>query len=244
MSQKEPEVVFTKIEFFNIGLLTGQSKVTGREQGLRATPIWDNFNQMLEGANDKFRAFKRFIHYNLTTIRLASKNGDFNLFLPFERGGLGFTQDPNIPFKITSFQRRLATVLESEYRDKISRGELPRPFLGTQAQAEVTGTKLFHVPELKLVPRIGPVEQEHKAYVPPEKKFPNLSVVGDIEKDFLSFKLPNKENKSLRQVRTNTDNRMGKEILQWPYRVVEIPYRREYSVTKTFENIPMQDLME
>lgn len=244
MGESKGEKTFKKIEFFNIGLLTGQSKISGREQGLRATPIWDNFNQVIEGASNKARAFRRFIHYNLSAIKLATKNGDFNLFLPFERGGLGFNQDVSIPFNITSFQRRLATVLENEYREKISTGKLPRPFLGTKAQTEVTGTKLHHVPELRLVTRIGPVEQEHSAYVPPEKKFPNLSVVGDIDHDYLSFKLPNKEDKSLRQVRTNTDNRMGKEILQWPYRVVEIPYTRNSPVNQTVENIPMWDLME
>jgi len=257
MDQLPTGVTFTKIEFFNVGLLTGQSKITGRDQGLRAAPIWDNYNEVMYGASNKARTHKRFIHYNLGAIKMATKNGDFNLFLPFERGGLGFVQNDAVPYHITSFQRRFATVLEEEYRKGLEAGEISPTSLGVVSTEPVsTGIRLFHKPVLKLTPRIGPVGTISAKYEPPEFSYPILSQVGDIDKAPLKFKLPSKKDKRLQLVRSNTHNRMSnREIEHWPWRTVEVPYivgappigveaAFESPPQKVVELTPMQDYFD
>jgi hypothetical protein len=246
MNKLESGVSFKKYEFFNIGLLTGQSKVTGRESGLRAQPVWDNYNQVLAGAVNPVRAHKRFIHYHKETIKTVTKNGDFNLFLPFERGGLGFVNH-NVPYHITSFQRRFATVLESELREGLREGKIKPSALGVvSSDPASTGVRLKHNPTLKLTPRIGPVEQISSKYTPPEFKYPILSQVGVVDPPPLKFRIPQKRDKRLELVRTNTFTRMStRRIEHWPYRVVEVPYTPE--VVETLYKsapTPMQDFME
>ena len=103
----------TKIEFFNVGLLTGQSKITGR-MGAKCAPIWDIYDETMRGATDIDRAHRRFIHYHRESIDLMTQRGNLNLFIPREFGGLGF-HNPGVENYTTAFQLRLGTVLRSHY---------------------------------------------------------------------------------------------------------------------------------
>lgn len=104
---------FTKIEFFNTGLLTGDSFKTGR-QGAREAPIWDIYDEAVRGATDIPRAHRRFLHYHSERIRRMTQNGELNLFVPREFGGLGF-KNHGVPNYLTSYQKRLGTILRRDY---------------------------------------------------------------------------------------------------------------------------------
>jgi len=124
--------VFTQIGYLNTGLLTGMSKITGRES-VQRLPIWDTHNVVVKFAADPIRAHNRFLHYNLLDIKefctIAEKT-TANLFLPFSKGGLGFDVPLGMDFKITSFQRKFATFLQEESLAKLERVEDPSSALG------------------------------------------------------------------------------------------------------------------
>jgi len=93
--------------FLNVGLLIGQSKsgVIGEK-----LPIWDLYNKVLKGAYNPVDTHKRFLYYHRDSVAQVSKNGNYNLFLPKDLGGLGFIRpSPAIDVRITAFQRQLAT---------------------------------------------------------------------------------------------------------------------------------------
>jgi hypothetical protein len=54
--------MFIQQGVLNAGLLTGQSKLTGRA-GVRVAPLWDYFNEVVRGAVDPVRAKRRFLYY-------------------------------------------------------------------------------------------------------------------------------------------------------------------------------------
>jgi len=107
--------------YLNVGLLKGQSKsgVIGE-----TLPIWDLYNKVLKGSNDKLNAHKRFMMYHKNSITQCTgskkingivKGGNYNLFLPKVLGGLGFIRPtPLLEVKITNFQRQLATYFHNK----------------------------------------------------------------------------------------------------------------------------------
>jgi len=137
--------VFTKIGYLNAGLLTGQSKVTGRDV-VQRMPIWAIHNTVIEGAADPIRAHNRFLHYYMDDIKdfcSVAEKTTANLFLPFQRGGLGFDVPLGYEFKITSFQRKFATFLEEESLASLSRAEDPSAALGLVVRKVRSGIKNF-----------------------------------------------------------------------------------------------------
>jgi len=122
------QVNFKKYFPINCGSLLG-SKVDGRADYQNA-PIWDKFNSSIRGALDKELFVKRFLCFNRAIIKPMTwtKDGSLNLFLPHERGGVGFVlpwQPSEIPTKedgtplvyLTKHQKNLASALCNSFRE-------------------------------------------------------------------------------------------------------------------------------
>jgi hypothetical protein len=102
--------IFQKINYLNVGLLTGQSKLSGRESD-RLMPFWSTYNVVIDGAVTPERAHRRFIHYNRPLVDQVTNNGEYSLFTHPVLGGLGCHIPKNMTPRFTAFQRRLALVL-------------------------------------------------------------------------------------------------------------------------------------
>lgn len=111
----------TPVPFLNIGLLMGQAKVTAR-LSMKLRPIWDFYNEVIDGAHSKVRAHHRFLHYHREVIEKLTNRGEYNLFISQTFGGLGFKLDPEVkaaggpggaPVHFTPFQRRFGGYLKS-----------------------------------------------------------------------------------------------------------------------------------
>jgi hypothetical protein len=99
------------LPYYNTGLLTGQSKVCGRLEG-RTRPVASILNEVLEGAAIPATAFRRYVFYNRDSVKQATTNGLFNLFLDRHVGGLG-VDSRGIEYKVTRFQSHLGTQILS-----------------------------------------------------------------------------------------------------------------------------------
>lgn len=110
------------LPFFNIGLLTGQSKLVARA-GEAQLPIWDYYNLVMEGSNNRARAHGRFMHYHRDTISDMTNKGEQNLFIHPLMGGLGFKLYPEVcpEYYMTAWQYKIAL---------ITRTTLLAPFVG------------------------------------------------------------------------------------------------------------------
>jgi hypothetical protein len=103
--------VISEIGFLNVGLLTGQSKLNKRKKEL--LPAYAIYNEVMKGAQDKFRAHQRFLHYQKDDVKYCTKEGEFSLFISPLLGGCGFDLydevKPHIYF--TNFQIKLASYI-------------------------------------------------------------------------------------------------------------------------------------
>jgi hypothetical protein len=122
---------FVRVPYLNVGLLTGQSKISGREKAATA-PVEDYYNLTIGGAINKARAHRRFIHYHKAEIIRQTDSGRYSLFAPRVLGGLGFKKVPGVeePY-FTIFQRRLASQL-------LKRGT--QPYTGDDSPYKIVGT--------------------------------------------------------------------------------------------------------
>jgi hypothetical protein len=109
------------VGYLNAGLLTGQTKLTGREQASQA-PIWDYYNLLMAGSNDPARAHRRFLHYHIEEIKKLTWKGLLPLHLPPRLGGFGF-QCPDGLVYTTTVQRRLATFLFERFLADLRSGK-------------------------------------------------------------------------------------------------------------------------
>ena len=129
--------------FLNVGLLTGQSKITGRRDA-SLLPLWDLYNLVLRGSIDPVRSHRRFLHYHKRSIALFTSNGRYNFAASKWKGGLGFESSkypdlmssPWAP-KFTRFQRQLAHLAKrallrkpSTLRGIVLRAETEGPLAG------------------------------------------------------------------------------------------------------------------
>nr|WPR18240.1 MAG: hypothetical protein [Crogonang virus 48] len=129
---------FEEINYFNVGLLLGQSKGVDRNPD-RRLPFAELYRISVGNACDQRRAHDRFIHYNLKQIRDFTGNGKYNLFIPIHLGGLGFPlfksikewkvpgPDGQMVYKIhfTPFQVQFATFLSLRVKQVSAEGEIP-----------------------------------------------------------------------------------------------------------------------
>lgn len=119
----------TEQTYLNVGLLIGQSKSGTVGDVL---PVWDLYNKVLLGANNKIHAHNRFLHYHKNTLSDVSKRGFYNFFLPKIIGGLGMQRmHPDIAVEITSRQRQLATFLHNQITEIIEVPKIGKPFMSS-----------------------------------------------------------------------------------------------------------------
>jgi hypothetical protein len=185
---------FTFLGYLNTGLLTGQSKLTGRDTAKDA-PVWALYNETVRNAVRPSRAHRRFLHYNKELIDRSTNHGEYNLFLPFSRGGLGFTRPELLSNRLTSFQRRWAYFLKERKRASVEKGELPPRFsLGLVQERGFFTKPLFlrHRPALTLEPIFGPYNKGILPFEEKEYKFPILARPYDFDRPKLSFRFPSK----------------------------------------------------
>jgi hypothetical protein len=161
-----PQHSFKPIPFFNVGLLTGQSKLTGRESA-RKLPLNATWDEVCSGALDESRAFRRFVHYNREHILEQSNYGEFNLFVPTYRGGLGMRvprgwsgpAGESADWHITSFQQRFASLLKRMQEEDILSGCLPSGgSLGIVRDNPVRSRLDYHHKRLLRTVPYGPLE--------------------------------------------------------------------------------------
>jgi len=215
---------FRYVGYYNTGLLTGQSKVTGRANA-RLAPVWALYNEVVRGAVNPARAHRRFLHYHKTDIAAVSRMNEsttFNLGLPFQRGGLGFEIPDSITTHITAFQRRFASYLEGHTREMVLIGSEPRLLLGLVTERKTTREiPIKHVPILELIPSVGPMNKYYSEYTPMVYTLPPLSQDIDPDRPELIVKFPRKHD--MRAFRSGTYRRMSsQDIHHWPYRLAEV----------------------
>jgi hypothetical protein len=160
---------FHFIKYLNAGLLIGQYKKTGK-QSEKLLPLWDIYNLTIHTAVDPLRAHRRFLHYHHHAIKRLTLGGIFQLFAPFERGGLGFRPPEGLEFSLTSTQQRFAMLLEEEFfKDPGQHAKI-----ALVSRKKTTQVCYYHNPNWKICPVIGPLEQnvlekprDTKVHLPP-----------------------------------------------------------------------------
>lgn len=204
----------------NAGLLTGQSKITGRANA-RHAPIWDYYNEVVHNAVNPFRAHQRFMHYHRAEIMALTGRGQYNLFLPFERGGLGFLPIPGWMPKVTSFQRRFAEFLERKFLSD----PMCMPKIALVSGKNQSRLVLYHQPRITVGAKTGPQPQDCLPFYEREVSLPPLALAGeDPERAELRVRLPRP--RTIREFRTGTFKRMGGEVMSFPWMPYEVSLRR------------------
>jgi hypothetical protein len=216
----------------NAGLLTGQSKITGRDTA-RLAPIWDYYNEVIHNAINPERAHRRFMHYHRNTIKeisvLKTRNPSwqdgstadrtvsttFNLFLPFERGGLGFIPFPGMKVRLTRFQRRYASYLESAFLSEPEK----IPKIALVSKRTQHKTTYYHEPRWIVGPKIGP--QQQFVSIPEDKEVwtPPLALAGEIERPEMVARLPYRQLKDFRS--TTRPQMADKDIFTFGWQLLE-----------------------
>jgi len=190
---------FRFLGYLNTGLLTGQSKLTGRDTAKDA-PVWALYNETVHNSVQPSRTHRRFLHYNKELILRASNKGEFNLFAPFSNGGLGFNLPVGVSNSFTSFQRRWAYFISKVREDFVEKDELPPRFsLGLVQERAWFSQPLLkrYRPRLSLEPVLGPYNKGILPLQDKEYKYPILSQPYEFDRPKLSFKLPRKSTKVL-----------------------------------------------
>jgi hypothetical protein len=102
----------TALGFLNVGLLTGQSKLTGRrkEQNI---PLSEWHRRTAVSAINPVKAHGYFLHYHSKEIQEQTRFGGMtlNLFAHPLKGGLGFSVPAGIEARYSLEQRRIAEAL-------------------------------------------------------------------------------------------------------------------------------------
>jgi hypothetical protein len=103
---------FSILGFLNVGLLTGQAKLSGRD-ALRLLPISGWHAQSVITSLNPPLAHNWFLHYHLPTIQKQTRFGGttLNIFAHPLKGGLGFVVPPGVEPRYSPEQRRLAEAL-------------------------------------------------------------------------------------------------------------------------------------
>jgi len=213
--------------YLNVGLLTGQSKITGRKDA-QDMPIWDLYNYVIPTSVRPLRTDKRFLHYYKEQIEKLSNKGTYNLHLPHRRGGLGMIVPNGLDFYITSFQRRWATYLENSYNRLLEDGVLPsgqEVGLVSAGRPPNRPIMVYHKPLLILEPIIGPHSRGAVEFEERVVEYPILAkpfFEGELASGGVIARLPRR--KFLRAFREEKPSRMGtKRILFYDSLVMEIP---------------------
>jgi hypothetical protein len=174
-------VTFHGCGYLNVGLLTGQSKLSGRSE-TQVSPIWSYYNEVIRGAVDPVRAHERFLHYNREVIDDLTQSGNYSLFLDPLYGGLGFHLDPRLETSVrqtsegprpmvrfTPFQRRFGHFLRRAAKQPFE-GEFEkfRPFRGivVPSSTKMPVRHLYHFGHFKTRAMWGPADSSGRLYTP------------------------------------------------------------------------------
>jgi len=124
----KPTSSFRILDFMNVGLLTGQSKLSGRA-ALADMPLRDWYALSVPTAMSPPYAHKRFLHYHRDAIVRQTRfleKGTLNIFAHPLLGGLGFPRVDGVDPSYSPDQRRLAYLLKAA---------LLRPFTGLETDS-------------------------------------------------------------------------------------------------------------
>jgi hypothetical protein len=213
---------FIFLPYLNAGLLTGQSKVTGRE-GAQLAPVWAYYNEVIPNAVRKDNAHRRFVHYHSEKLKQFTNEGNFNFFVPIDYGGLGFTHSPCVDLGLTSFQRRFATFLKREALAQVSQGTIPKG-----GSVGIVKKMTLHCPttiwkgkpKLTFQEQVGPLNEGFVDFEEKEVKYPILALRSEHMYKEQKIRLPKKA--TMRSFRTGVWPAMGnKELFRPLGRIVQ-----------------------
>lgn len=178
-----------EIKHLNCGLLIGKAK-TGDARPEEKRPIWDIYNKLVDNCPNPERVHRRFIHYNKHLIQECTLKGNYNLFLTFDQGGLGF-QNERVPRNYTNFQRRFASFLREEQDDMASGGKVPDKSLGLVTRREQGLLKRKRTKVLTRMPFVGPLPEGWREVSSLDIPIPmNTSPLPLYDRDDYYFQLP------------------------------------------------------
>jgi hypothetical protein len=198
---------FRKADYLNAGLLTGQSKITGRDTA-KAAPVWDLYNEVVGGAANPERAHRRFVHYHLSTIKDITRGGLLNLSSPTLLGGWGF-EIPESCLRVTKRQVALSAFLKKRAIASISRGEEPRALNGLVLDTPSVGLTLHRYHPLVPWPRTLPLPRDlrllrEKIILPHVLETPHYTVTtDDVSYRILPQRVLNELQKTIWDVRSS-----------------------------------------
>lgn len=205
----------TYIPFFNVGLLTGRSKL-GSYDECDSKPLWDWFEAVMDGACDKEQAYKYFLHYHNDTIRSLTKNGKLNLFADRFYGGVGFKFYDELKdhVKFTTYQRKLATYMKWFLTKEAKHGVNPGKYIlrlipsSERTADDVMTIDLGHYDKYKFIKSTQPLNVGEDLEL---KLTYNLPILARLPKDFDKKDLEIRAPKGLPRFKD-----IGKQLLMDP----------------------------
>lgn len=171
------------IPFFNVGLLTGQSKLTGRNEA-RTLPSWDWFNACIGDASSPIRATQRFLHYHAPWIKRITMDGLLNLFISKSFGGCGFLAPTGYKWSTTKFQRAVAYKLFISKRSYYRLSKQPTSVVSIVQKSEPLNLHRLKRSTRRIYtwsPWVGPLEEFHDR------------VSNEVSSDLTRFWSPNED---------------------------------------------------
>lgn len=215
-----------RYHFFNVGLLTGKAKVTGRTS-LQDKPIWDWYSEVIHGASNKVRAHKRFLHYHRRAIEDLTLDGSQNLFISRWYGGCGFELDPEVAkhIAITAYQRRRAYRYRLGIETLVKKGKDPSKHIlrlvPNEKNSSYSCINLGFHDKLRLVPKTQPLFINQDLETSRLYNRPLLSQEHDPSKLFLVFR-PGKRFRYLKDPnRRGSFPKMANRLLySFPFKLV------------------------
>jgi hypothetical protein len=182
-----------RYKFFNVGLLTGKAKVTGRTS-LQAKPIWDWYAEVINGSTDKWRAHRRFIHYHKKAIDSLTMNGKQNLFIDRWYGGCGFPLDPEVAKHVTftTYQRKRASFYNWFIEQLIRKGKDPSKYIlrlvPSEDHTSYSCVDMGFHDRIRIIPKTQPLNINQDKVIKRLYNLPLLSQPHDPSKLNLVFK--------------------------------------------------------
>ncbi|APG77108.1 RNA-dependent RNA polymerase [Changjiang narna-like virus 2] len=260
--------------FLNVGLLTGQAKLTGRE-ALGALPLagW-HAGSVLEALNP-LQAHKWFLHYHLEEIQRQTRFGSttLNIFAHPLLGGLGFQIPVGVEPRFSPEQRRIARALflsaSASYEGQESRFELDSLlFLESRTAAPLSslGNRRRRV-EVELYPTGTPLPEGYSPFTDSTGVQP-LAMVHDLpssEDDLPTIARCRLSSRRIRQLIHRFDDTVDLHPLelmtQFPYTPVRVtrseliadkgvvipeerPFSKVYSMEIPFQDVPVPEAAE
>jgi hypothetical protein len=182
-----------RYKFFNVGLLTGKAKVTGRAS-LSDKPIWDWYREVIDGSTNKWRAHRRFIHYHKQAIKSLTYDGKQNLFIDRWLGGCGFPLDPEVAKHIafTTYQRKRASFYNWFIEQLVRKNKDPSKYIlrlvPNEDKTSYSCVDMGFHDRIRIVPKTQPLNKNQDKVMKRLYDLPLLSQPHDPSKLSLVFR--------------------------------------------------------